>query len=247
MKVVSFNIYKRNKKLETVLSFIKDGEFDVVCLQEVPIEVVENFLQLAPYSHVADEYVEYGRTGRIDHLKLVILSWLPITKTTVTKHKKHETNSKKYRQFELEFQSVVVRYKRKLIRINNVHFKCVAGPLYRLESLDEVIESLPSVRRSIICGDFNTFGRIWTNIFLYKIFKYSKSEVLINEYQALNDKIIQHNYHNSLEGLSTFSRLPLQLDYILVSKDMLVLERVKYKQRFGSDHHPIMVLIALLG
>ena len=74
MKVVSFNIYKRNKKLETVLSFIKDGEFDVVCLQEVPIEVVENFLQLAPYSHVADEYVEYGRTGRIDHLKLVILS-----------------------------------------------------------------------------------------------------------------------------------------------------------------------------
>ncbi len=246
MKVLSFNIYKRNRRLDEVLQFIREGEFDVVCLQEVPIEVVDRFLALAPYSHVANEYYEYTRTGKVDHLQLVVLSWLPIVKATAAKHKNHDTPLKKYRKFDLEFQSVMVRYKRKDIRIHNVHFKCVAGPTYRLDSLQEVIDSLPSTRRSIICGDFNTIGRIWTNIFLYKIFRYSKSEILLNEYTALQEKIAAHEYHNAFAGLRTFAKMPLQLDYILASKDLLVLERVRYQKRFGSDHYPILALIAAI-
>lgn len=229
-----------------MLNFLKEERFDVACLQEVPIGLVDQFLALAPYSHVANEYYEYTRNGRVDHLQLVILSWLPIKSATAAKHKDHKTALKKYRKFDLEYQSVVVRYQKDDIRIHNVHFKCVAGPTYRLDSLQEVIDSLPSTRRSIICGDFNTIGRIWTNVFLYKIFKYSKSEIFLNEYTALSEKLTRHNYHNAFAGMRTFAKMPLQLDYILASKDLLVLERMRYKKRYGSDHYPILALIAVV-
>lgn len=243
MKILTWNIYKRNNKLKQAKALILFGGFDVVCLQEVPVGVVGQFTALAPYSHVADEYITYRKSGKVEHLQLVMLSRHPIIESGSLRHGPEAKPNKRYTTFDLDFQYIDIKYGKRKQRIYNVHFKCVAPPAYRLQQLEEVLSHIPKRRKAIICGDFNSFGRVWSNVVLPPVFRHNPRQLWINERKALEARFAEHQLHNALAGKRTFSKFPLQLDYILVPDRYRVTASAVHSYPYGSDHYPVEVKI----
>lgn len=245
MKILSWNIYKNNQTLDAATAFLAGTACDVVCLQEVPAAELIRFASLMPYMEVADERMVFKGSGRVDHLKLVILSRFPIVGTGKEAHAPLTKPSHRYETFHLEYQWVDVMVEEEVIRVYNTHFMCVTGPARRLSQLQEVLESLGVPERSIICGDFNTLGTVVFSLVLARVFRFSFQEVFINERKEIEQAVAARGLVNVFRRYRTFFPVPLQLDYILVPKTLSVEAKDRYKERYGSDHFPISVTVAV--
>lgn len=107
-------------------------------------------------------------------LKTIIATKLPAGKKSVIPHKTVYENITKpvnrYKKFTSNSLFVDIDTPRKKYRVFNTHLKCVASPYHRLSQFKEILENLSKERENIICGDFNTFGKSFINIFLWKYF-----------------------------------------------------------------------------
>ena len=73
MKIYSWNIFFRNGKLERAIEFIRNLDFDVLCLQEVPEEFLYRLQKLPIHLAFAPD-VDRIYPKRIERNYLVILS-----------------------------------------------------------------------------------------------------------------------------------------------------------------------------
>ena len=244
MKVLTWNIYKKNKSFEQARKFIVSGNYDVVCLQEVPIEETPKFLELFPHGLIAEEYLEFKSKNRADKLNLLILSKLPITNSGVVRHARNE-RTKRYKDFFVDFQYIDVSSGGRQFRIFNCHLMCVASPSYRLSQLQEMLEHSPNDERHIVlCGDFNTFGMPFVNFFVAWYFMYKSGEWRIAEKKIFENQFKVSKLKNIFKGRRTFSLFPLQLDYILLPEEISLKEKRVHTLAHGSDHYPIEVTLA---
>jgi endonuclease/exonuclease/phosphatase family metal-dependent hydrolase len=238
MKIISWNIYKDNRRVVDAISFLKKQNADVLCLQEFPVGEVDLLQRLGMHLLVEDHLMEYRNEWKDgEKLKLVIASKYPFHAFKTIPHtRKHSSSThvdRRYTHFKANSFYADINTGGGVFRVFNAHFKCVASPRHRLAQFKDIISNLSSDRHNIICGDFNTFGRPLLNIFIWKYFGYSPDEIGINERKILS---LTNPFHKTV----TFLKFPVQLDYILLPVGLPVLKKRRLRS-VGSDHFPLTI------
>jgi endonuclease/exonuclease/phosphatase family metal-dependent hydrolase len=251
MKILTWNVNRNNKLLDQAVRFIRNYGADIICLQEFSVRNESLLAELSEFYTATEEetLVFKSRPEDPERMYSVVLSKYPILKYQTVPHKNSyfadEIKTDRYQFFQAHsfFVDIDIPDEDKSLRIFNVHFKCVAGPHHRLSQFRDILSHFSTDRENIICGDFNTFGSPLINVFLWKLFGYQKTEVLIDERTEFATEFEKYGLQNPFQGAITFLPLPAQLDYILVSKHTPIKQTRHFLNPRGSDHLPIMLEI----
>ena len=248
MRVLSFNVYKKNPALGPLIRFLKEEAADIVCLQEFPAKELPRLAELTDYYiHSASEsYVHKFRTKGDSHLLLVILSKYPIQNAESVRHLQHTELSLRH---QISYNEVAVHFhfvdiedaEGRALRVFNCHLECTTNPAQRLTQFEEIARHQHPERTSVFCGDFNTFSTPLVSPFVGWLFGYDAKHLAVNEPRRFRRLFAKLELQNPLEKRRTYTYLPLQLDYILVPTSVAVEEATVIPDTYGSDHHPISV------
>jgi endonuclease/exonuclease/phosphatase family metal-dependent hydrolase len=250
-------MYLKNAELDRAFAFIRDSEWDVFCLQEVP----ETFLKrLRTLPAEVASAIESDRIINGERMTIysVTLSRLPIHSTKSIPLPLHELNLPVRGKLFLWFmyaiglwiKGVGSRYALRTdvetvpgtVRILNLHLLLPKSPKARVAEFEgAMLEHDPTVP-SIICGDFNTVEAPHLSI-LNWIFggNVGDSVFYTRERLHLEKRFAEYEVTNALRGKVTHPLAQSQLDHILVSKHFTIQNATVIPELFGSDHHPIFI------
>ncbi len=255
MKIYSWNVLCFNKKLPEVCDFIKTLDFDVLCLQEVTDDLLKE-LQKMPFHLVYHvDVIRLFSKKRQEKNYVVILS-------------RHEFQSHGTMQFaELPFPAHTrlfiafmglfewswvtergaiyadVKIEHKKIRIFSIHLT-LWGPGNRAKEFGLLTEYLPKGDSSVVCGDFNVieYGPMKILNFLLGG-SLKEGTPWYPERELFEDRFKKQGLHNPLLGKITHKFSRSQLDHVLVSDNLRVLNAWVVPDSHGSDHRPVGVEI----
>lgn len=250
-------LYK-NPDLDRALSFIKEADFDVFCLQEVPEQFLPQLESLPFYYDRAIEMTHTEKT-QASTRNLVILSRYPITHTTHIPLPYREVMLKWRSWIFLKVmvalnlwglgtgnrhtQYVDVDTGHGSVRVFNIHLP-LATPEWRIEEFEWALEHKQPDMPTIICGDFNILEHpsitplTWLlGGKLSDVFWYKRERTLIEQ------RFIEHRLTNAHRGQRTHAISRSQLDHILVSHHFSITRAKVVKDAHGSDHQPIVAEI----
>ncbi len=256
MKIYSWNMLFSNKELDRALAFIRDGEWDIFCLQEVPEEFLSRLRTLPVGIAVASESDRMLHSKR-DTIYSVLLSRYPIQATTIIPLPFHDPHLPLRVKIFTRFMFMAgvwteglgnrngicidIQTTSGIIRILNLHL-ILLTPAIRLKEFEMAMLYRDYTIPTIICGDFNTIeswrmaplnwllgGKIFDTLFYTR------------ERAHLEKLFAKHSLTNPLRGQSTHVFADSQLDHILVSKHFSLQTASVLPNRLGSDHHPIFV------
>jgi len=237
MKVVTWNVYKDNKKIEQAAQKVKDVNADIVCLQEVPMESLELFTDLYPYHSFAKEMWTERKSGEEIKILNLILSKHELSDIAIEDISLGTIYSTaRYTKFSSEFISASFIYHGTEYQICNAHLRCVAPPSIRIKQLDQILELLDDSKEQIICGDLNTFSWPLINLLVWRRYKYTLREIMTNGRKLFAKIFTQYGLQNPHIGAWTWKYFPVQYDYILVDKDVQVTGAYRDRKLAGSDH-----------
>ncbi len=258
MIIYSWNMFYENKTLDQAFEFIKNSPFDIFCLQEVPeaflsklktlpcemayvkeIELTTSSTQFAVYSVTLSKtpLIEQGEASYANTKSnlgsLIIRSIIDLPRAErVTKWE----NRKSF--------FITVQNGSEMFQVFNLHLP-LTFPAQRMKELIETMSHCKSEKQVIVCGDFNIletfyiaslnwlFGGKLSDWFFYK-----------RERTSMQKYFENLSLSNPLRGHSTHPISRSQLDHILVPQHAKIHKAAVIKNRFGSDHNPIMVEIS---
>lgn len=248
MKIVSWNVYRYNKKINyEVIDFLEDSNADIICLQEFPKKKLYRLRKLKGYkiSHFK-EYFYYKKKEPV-YLYSVILSKFDIEDEEIIEHKKFKNIGNKilkvHPKIRIQAGFIEFRFKNKYYRLFNLHLECRVSAEYRVKQFEWIISNINENRYNIICGDFNTFSDAYSNFINYFFTGVSLKYFFKNESNIFNEIFMENKLQNPIDCDRTFKYTKRQLDYILVPEDIKVVESRVNKDLIGSDHFPIEVEI----
>ncbi len=248
MKVLSFNVNKKNPALGPLIKFLKGQDADLICLQEYPAKELRRLRAFTGYHlHTADErFVHKFLPKRDRRLLLVILSKFPIQNAEAVRHLQHRAlplrHQIAYEEVAVHFHFVDITDNHgRSLRVFNCHLECTTTPVQRLAQFKEIARHQEQGRVSVFCGDFNTFSTPLVSPFVFWLFGYKTEHLAVHEPARFRDLFETLALQNPLHKQWTFSLLPIQLDYILLPKRLKVQDATMLPDTYGSDHHPITV------
>lgn len=259
MKIYSWNMLFRNPDMDRAFQFIANADFDVFCLQEVPEDFYERLKTLPFYLSAAPE-VERIFNGARSSQYLVTLSRFSLNN--------EGRIPLPYREIMLPlrariFVGIMTRLKLWALgvgnrhslytdletpegtrRVFNLHLP-LATPAWRSEEFEKaMLERDPSIP-TIVCGDFNILERLHITPISWALggtlgdfFFYRRERVRIEE------RFFEHQLTNPLRGKITHRISRSQLDHILVSQSIEILNAEVIADNYGSDHQPIFAEVA---
>lgn len=243
LKVFSWNMYCNNKKFDSALKFLYEHDADVMCLQEVPVEIVRT-IKKYPGLYVA-EAKAHNRGREKMRTRNIIISKHPMKEKAESSLQEDEHPSIKSRITglcgPLEFQYVDIKPDDKKIRIFNSHLECNTSPRIRVEQFKQVLRLSRKNSVNIYCGDLNTYGEWYLNLFVGYISNYTLKDITHSERKLFNELFSEYKLNNIFHGEVTYPLFLLQLDHILVPNNIPVISKTVHKKRYGSDHRPIVV------
>jgi endonuclease/exonuclease/phosphatase family metal-dependent hydrolase len=244
-----------NKKLDDAFEFIAQGDFDILCLQEVP-EVFLPRLRSLPF-HMAvgqdSKWHEMGKGETADYL--VVLSKHPIMKSEVRALPslkqswrviatrtvmKLLTPTRVSAIYGREILFADIQIGDIVLRVFSVHFPLLY-PEARLSEFKIASEQILS-GHTIMCGDFNVLDN-W----LMKPLNWVQGGHLIqafpwyNERAHIDKEFKKVGFANPLGGLVTQKISHSQLDHILIPEKAELLARAVLPDTHGSDHNPVII------
>jgi len=254
MRIVSWNIYFRNKDFDRAYRFIESLDFDVLCLQEVPEEFLARLKALPYHIRSSVDVDRYFNKGTVRNY-LVILSKHPIgaTKTFSFDLPYIPPRTKVFMKAlrplgwskidgrtaliaDIELPSFA-----KPVRVACLHL-LLAHPSVRYREFERTMETMGEVREKILCGDFNIIESPQASLVSWAHGGTVLDTLLWKRERAMIQKRFAHyqlvNPHLNLRT-HPFSRS--QLDHILVSGHMKIKTSGVMEDRTGSDHLPIFV------
>lgn len=255
MKVITWNAYRnKNKDLKNNLfRLIEQENPDILCIQEFPKNDLEIFENLNYKFKISKEYFINSslRKNPSVFLYTIILvkNEFEILDFNVIPHLSQEKipfayKIKKFTNLEIESLVVDVSYDNKKYRIVNSHLECVCSPSFRIQNFKHILkysnQNLGD-KELILTGDYNTFSRFYSNIFLSFLYNYSFKDLFINDFKVFQNIFETNNFSNIFQNLKTHTILPFQLDFILISNDLTFVEKKKIKNKYGSDHNPLTI------
>ncbi|MBI2410107.1 endonuclease/exonuclease/phosphatase family protein [Candidatus Kaiserbacteria bacterium] len=248
----------RNRELERAFAFIRDADFDIFCLQEVP----DNFLtrlHTLP-CHIAYRIdVERHLRNRVEHNFAVILSkhpiesggripfpdyWplLPLRARLFIRIMRPLAFSEMRNRGGL-YADIRIPGSAALVRIFNLHLILI-HPTWRLKEFETAMTERDKSRPTIVCGDFNTLESPHIAPLNWLMGGTLGDAARYNrERTHINHRFVEHELTNALNGSITHPLSRSQLDHILVSHAFAIKSAEVLPDRVGSDHHPIRVEI----
>ena len=260
MRILSWNILFSSRNLDEAYAFIERTNADIVCLQEVPASFLERLRKLPYYAVAAPETDRWFRRVKSTEYVVILTRYqifaegsFPIPSSEPHEPLRTRLVSKLMNLFNMwargcgnrhgVFADMEISYG-VVIRVINVHLS-LTYPSRRASEFALVSRSLHETRPNIICGDFNVIesGKMsilnWLLGGLISDVTNAKRERLAMEAAFRNNGLI-----NPLKGLVTHPLSASQLDHILVPENAKVKEARVVKERYGSDHNPVIVELA---
>ena len=253
MKIYSWNMLFRNRELDRAFDFIRNSEFDIFCLQEVP----EHFLpclKALPY-HVA-EAIDVERLSSPDEpLHLVTLSRYPIVNQKIVPFPEYwpllSLRTRVFVHLMRLFHWSKIKNRTNLyvdiaapagtIRVFNLHTALTRMDL-RVKEFETVLAERDPSLPTIVCGDFNTIESPRVSLLNWLLGgPVSHAINYTLERTHIEKRFMEHELHNPLRGQVTHLFADSQLDHILVSRSFTITSASVLPDRVGSDHHPIRV------
>ena len=236
-------MYCNNKSFDRALKFLYEHDADVMCLQEVPTDVVRA-MKKHKGLYIAEAKAQHRGRNRMQ-TRNVILSKYPIKEKGSLLLPGDEKPSIKSRLTKkggpLEFQYVDIKLGSKKVRIFNSHLECNTSPRMRVKQFEHVLEASHRSGVNMYCGDFNIYGEWYVNLLVGYISNYKLDDISKSERKLFGQLFREHQLNNVFRGTVTYPRFRLQLDHILVPSGVPVVSKVVHKKRYGSDHRPIAV------
>lgn len=254
MIIYSWNMFFENKKLEEAFNFIKNAEFDIFCLQEVPGSILEK-LEGLEYSLEKVEEIQLSTDSKTFPIYSVVLSKHPILKSQEI----HFTDPlpplrTKFTRFVLSFlrRERIIKWENRVsffadveigikpLRVFNLHLPLLT-PTQRMNELQQAMQN--KTDNMIICGDFNILETFYISLLNWLLggsladwFLYSR------ERKGMEQRFHSLGLINHFRGRVTHGLAHSQLDHILVPENRKVKE-VSVFDANGSDHNPIKIEI----
>ncbi|MBI1364239.1 MAG: hypothetical protein GC134_09665 [Proteobacteria bacterium] len=248
LRVLSWNLYHYNKKLGTAVKAVKRLKPDVVCLQEVHPDAFPMLEALDGYTlHKARDFHEDHNGILTEQSYLVILSRLPVSRHHVVNHGEAPSDSivgwlTKWVEC-VESQSVTVQTDEGPVTVVNCHLSCAVSMKHRQVEMAEVMAGHvgDSQNPVVLCGDFNTLGRPWTNLIAGWVFGIRWAELFVNEQDLFDAFCARHGFVQLFQHVLTHPLTFGNLDHILITaKNLRCDYRRIGRQRYGSDHRMLV-------
>lgn len=131
----------------------------------------------------------------------------------------------------------------RMLEVLNLHLTCATSPGGRRCERAFPLAALPADAPAVMLGDFNAMARRWINPAFAIPFGFRPADLLLNELAEVTAWAADHGFAGVADGV-TFPWLGLQLDQIFVRGVSVVSAQI-LKQRFGSDHRPVVADLAL--
>lgn len=246
MKLLSWNVYNFNRHLDQALEFILSQDADVVCLQEVPGELLHK-LQSFPELEIAYE-IDCFEKGIIAYLVTVSHHKVVDHGGVNFLHKKKSLLQKLFRWDEgMHALWVDVEFGGHHLRIFNTHLSMGTGPNQRSRQLAEITRQFVSNSGNVVCGDFNSFYSPLWGVLAGELLGVSREEFFTREVDNLAKFCNQFGLVDVIKEVITFPILGsgFRLDHILVPTPMRDSIARVLKNKPGSDHFPLVVEIEL--
>ncbi len=251
MKIITWNIYNKSRKIKEGFEFIKSHEPDVLCLQEFPSSFM-HLLKETDYKffvskdcnkvcftkkHPVNSFLVVGIKKSIEAKSYAIKIINSARNNIVTKL----TNLIEC----VEAIKIKLNYKGKEMDLLNVHLPMAAPPSERLRIMNSLLDT-SSISSSIVCGDLNSFARKKHSWIIGRFFGYNKNDYDVDEHEIFDKLFKKNSLVNHFKDNVTHPFSGFQLDHILVPKHFGVKNKkiIKSGYRF-SDHLPIMLELDL--
>jgi endonuclease/exonuclease/phosphatase family metal-dependent hydrolase len=256
MTIYSWNMLFSNSKLDQAFEFIRDTDWDIFCLQEVPESFVE---RLRTLPHPIAVAAEGARTmkGKRFTLHLVTLSKHPITDSRTTPMPFEERAPSLREKMFLNFMSYVGLFTRAAghrhslwatvqtptgpLQVLNMHLS-LRNPRARFNEFSLTVRERADALPTVVCGDFNVLESIHiTPINYLRSGTFGDFLFFRRERGHLERHFLEHKLLNPLRGKKTHPLSQSQLDHILISNTFSTRNAEVITNRRGSDHCPIRV------
>ena len=241
MRIASWNVLNRNRRLDLIEAFIREADADVIALQELSEDHVTALREIDGYElHLAEDFIE---KGELSYLGLMVRAEI-LAVNTITHNRTREFSplvlGRLMRWQEcLQSQSIHARFDNKNVRIVNVHLSCAVPPGRRMQELTQVAGHFASDEAVILCGDFNAFARPLLNFLVGWAFGSSPRDIAIDERRLIDGFAREHEMTGVFDSVVTLPRFRLHLDHMLV-RGMRPRGHTVERHTHGSDHRPLV-------
>ncbi len=263
MKIYSWNVLCYNKQIPQVQEFVKELDFDVLCLQEVTAELLEHLKTLSYNLEYHVDVLRMFAEGKKELNYVAILSKYPIEEKGTMQFAElgFPIHTKLFIRFMSLFKwsavtergavYIDVRVKGKLLRVFSVHLT-LWGPGSRAQEFELLASHLPQVAQkdhaSVVCGDFNIIEYGPMKILHWFLGAPLKEATPWYPERALFEgRFKKYGLHNPLRGKVTHKFSRSQLDHILVSEELTVKKAWVVPESHGSDHQPVGLELEILN
>lgn len=264
MNIISWNLWCKNIDQIKSIEIILKRQPNIVCLQEVSLETVDYLKSLKEYNLIlAKDFNSFKKDVKKEYF-LVILSKYKIENTdrenenssnTLTDNSSSSANVNKFSishlavpsiwdkinkwQESLEFQYADLEIDGVQLRVFNVHLEVAAGPKLRLRQFEYISSMFDSNKVNIICGDLNIYAIWWRNLLIGWVMGFTWGEYFLDERSEFEKKFKDIDLVNIFKDKATYPKYGLQLDHILIPKDIKVMNIEVMQSLNGSDHRII--------
>lgn len=257
MKIYSWNVFCYNRRLDSVMKFIKELDYDVLCLQEVSGELLERLKELPEELAYHVDIIRLVAPNREAYQYVAILSKYPMIYRGTLQYEDIPLPPR-VRLF-IRFMKVLgwslvtergavyadIKVGEREIRVFSVHFT-LAGPGKRAEEFHTVLSHVKRGRPTVIGGDFNVIERPILKILAWLLGSPVQEGLpWYPERSLFEERFVLNGFQNPLRSRITHGFSKSQLDHVLVSQDLPVADYWVHTDLHGSDHYPVAVELGL--
>jgi len=254
MKIYSWNVYYHSKTPEKQFEYIKNLDFDILCLQEVPENLLKRFKTL-PCNVVSAIDITFFSKKKEKTIYTAILSRYPIRASGAIPFPPIKLPVRALWVLKMRSGWIDYRYHGSLyadvdsgngpVRVFSIHLT-LSSPSNRYRELRIVEKFLPRKFCPILTGDFNIIDNSSMKMLGWLAGSpFSESVPWHRERKHVEMLFKEWGLKNPLRKKVTHRFSHSQLDHILVPHDAKVVKAEVVKKTYTSDHHPVMVEVML--
>lgn len=249
VKIYSWNMYRWNRQRDQVIDFIKNLEFDILCIQEVPQDFLRRLKGL-PYSlayGIEVDFIDGSTYGAIlsrgkilQQAEFILPKYSQPFRTRLLMRCMYPFGWRSHINRRGHFADVEAQDATEVVRVFNLHL--TPTPAQRRREFESAMRFRDGAGSTIVCGDLNVLehprvtllnwllgGRV-RDIFTWR-----------SERREIEELFAAYDLHNPLRGRHTQTISHSQLDHILVPRNAQITKAEVLQPLVGSDHHPIGV------